>query len=87
MRPRRARSRGVAEPRSLRRDGGKDDALPDPDDLRTADAAFFQRELPGVQATMRRRFHWKFPRIPTATGDANKLIAMGLRRLASGNWS
>ena len=36
---------------------------------------------------MRRRFHWKFPRISMATGDANKLIAMGLRRLASGNWS
>lgn len=71
----------------LRRENPRD-ALPDPAALRTADAAFFEAELPGVKARVRRDFSWRFPSLAASAtaGEVKRLVNKGLRRMAAGKW-
>jgi predicted unusual protein kinase regulating ubiquinone biosynthesis (AarF/ABC1/UbiB family) len=71
----------------LRRENPRD-ALPDPAALRTADAAFFEAELPGVKARVRRDFSWRFPSLAASAtaGEVKRLVNKGLKRMAAGKW-
>ena len=71
----------------LRRENPRD-ALPDPAALRTADATFFEAELPGVKARVRRDFAWRFPSLAASAtaGEVKRLLNKGLKRMAAGKW-
>ena len=71
----------------LRRENPRD-ALPDPAALRTADATFFEAELPGVKARVRRDFSWRFPSLAASAtaGEVKRLVNKGLKRMAAGKW-
>lgn len=62
---------------------GRLDALPDPDNLTTADAAFFRKHARLADLTLERKFKWKFPKL-VSTISTGHIFKSGLARMAAG---